>query len=703
MAKPIYFQWQNEILCETIYPMRLEKLRDFLVFFQEVDLWNEYKDKTNLADDIREFTEKQRLAAATAFKQYSSMRDYFMRPDARAEYLKFKPIDEDELAEVNKLHNTFISYWPKDIRGEKNFVQMQIQSWMNHYKLVKDRIRGRMRRQAVMDPAHPKYETEKAELQLWETVTLPMAEHELDQLYAFLATYDNIEKRKLDWYWMAKRGQAPAGMTEAEFLVQYNPEKLPTARDIAIWKAQSYEQSLESKNQYQLLDEIHQRFMREPERYPFWLQYMVVHFSGMRYASAHGSWADPKDLLIRLRAPDIEEEVKKLDDETLARLCAEKVAAYENPNSASRPKLAGATDKEWKQRIGWYLPNVKSNSLSTRRRGLTDLRKAEDAYEITSKPTQEVLDTLLSMKGQFPAWAWKTIVKLTPLRLTEVTHPDWEKLTPDEEQESYSRENYPLRALIDAWANYDATAWREEHGRSHELIVTRAVCNETAEHIQHLRGHLPPGGLTAKPRWYRSNEDGQKILGTPAPYYVRPTRAEQYTPGASVLWLRFVEKMPNPWQVAKMIETKDKVGLLPDEFLGKKKDGGKNDADWKYKMGEITTRERFLISEDKKKKQRKRARQQQFLRWIHEATVIEVAETAEGTVVITYETALPDDYKGTSSIGAFKKPLRYFLADFMVEGNEDTYNRSFVGYVPEGNVPIEHIEAMMDWNKILPR
>jgi len=701
MAKPVYFQWQNEILCETIYPMREEKLRDFLVYFQEVDLWAEYKDKTDLAQDIQEYTDAQKLAAAAGYKLYSSMKAYFMRPDARAEYLQFKPLDADELAEINKLHDTFITYWPKDIRGERNFVEMQIQSWMNHRNLIQNRIKSRKRRQAAMDPEHPKYAPEKEELDLWENVSFPMAEHELDQLHAFLDTYEVIEKRKLDWYWMQKRGQTPAGMTEAEFLVQYKPENPPTARDVAIWKAQAYEKSLENKNQYELLDEIHQRFMREPQRYPFWLQYMVVHFSGMRYASAHGSWADPKDLLIRLRAPDIEEEVKKLDDETLAKLCAEKVAAYEEPNSASRPKLADATEKEWTQQLGWYLPNVKSNSPSTRRRGLTDLRKAEDAYEIRSKPTQEVLDTLLKMKDRFPGWAWKTIVKLTPLRLTEVAAPGWEKLTPEEEQESYSRENYPLRAIIDAWANFDATAWREEHGRTHELIVTRAVCNETAEHIQHLRGHLPPGGLTPKPKWYLSNESEKKVPGTPPPYYVKPTTAEQYTPGASVLWLRFVDSKPNPWQVAKLVETKEKVGLLPDNFMRKKDGGGKNDPGWKYKTGEITTRERVLVSQDKKKKQR--IRQQQFLRWIHEATVVEVAETAEGTVVITYETALPDDYKGTSSIGTFKKPLQYFLSDFMVEGNEDTYNRSFVGYVPEGQLPMEDIKKMLDWGKILPK
>jgi hypothetical protein len=416
----------------------------------------------------------------------------------------------------------------------------------------------------------------------------------------------------------------------------------------------------------------------------------------MRYASAHGSWADPKDLLIRLRVPEIEEEVNALDDGTVTKICQEKVAIYESPGRGAKLGLAGSTEKEWLTRISWYLPNLKSPNPSTRRRGLRDMRKAEDAYEIMHKPTQEVLKTLQSMKGQFPGWAWKMIVEMTPLRLTEVTAPGWEKLTPDEEQESYSRENYPLRALLNAWITAHTTAWREEHGRTHELIVSRVVCNEAAEHIQHVRGHLPPGGLAARPKWYLANESEKKITGNPAPYYVKANSAEQYMTGASVLWLRFTDKQPDQWQIARNIETKDKVGLLPDAYTVRK--GDKNDSGWKYKVGDVITRERFLVGEGKGvQKRRKGAKQVQWLRWIHEATVAEVAETAEGTVVITFETALPDDDKGTSSVGITKKPLRYFLSD----GEEDTYNRSFVGYVPEDQLPLEHLKKMLDWNKIL--
>jgi hypothetical protein len=336
---------------------------------------------------------------------------------------------------------------------------------------------------------------------------------------------------------------------------------------------------------------------------------------------------------------------------------------------------------------------MKSNGPKTRRRGLTELRKLEDAYQVHNMPTEEVLDILRSKKDEFPSWAWKEIVRLTPLRLTEVSNENWEKLTPEEEQESYKYENYPLRSLIDAWKNTDVTAWREEHARSQRLIVSRAVCNETAEHVQHLRGHNPPGGLTPKPNWYLGNEKSQEF---PNSYFIKATQADEYKQGASVLWLRFINSMPDPWQVAKPISTKAGVGLLPGDFVGRKEGGKKDDPIWVYKMGEVTTRQRLLVDSDKS-----RSKQQQFLRWIHEATVAEVAETADGPTVITYETALPDDDKGTSAIGIFKKPLRYFLADFMVEGNEDTYNRSFVGYVPEGQVPVEHIQPMLDWDRIL--
>jgi hypothetical protein len=430
---------------------------------------------------------------------------------------------------------------------------------------------------------------------------------------------------------------------------------------------------------------INQRFQKEPKRFPPWLQYMVVHFSGMRYASAHGSWADPRDLLVRLRVPKIEAEIEKLDDATVEKLCQEKVAAYESTGVAPKPKLAMAQEKEWQVKIGWYLPNLKSSGPKTRRQGLTDLRKVEDAYEIMSTSAHDVLKTLLSMKATFPGWAWKEIVELTPLRVTEVSSLNWEKLTPQEEEERDSQQSNDIRAVMSAWENYDLSAWREEHERTQELIVTRLVCNEAAEHCQHIRGQLPPGGLAARPQWYLDAES--KLPGA---YFVRPTSEKDYTQGASILWLRFVNfsaMTPSEWQIAKRIETKQKVGLLPAEFNTKKSKGD----EWVYEFGNMTTRSRTTITRDRQK-----SVETQWLRWIHEATVAEVAETADGMMVLTFETALPGGDKATSAVGMFKNSLKWHLSD----GTEDQFNRSFVGYIPEGQVPVEHLETMLDWDRI---
>jgi hypothetical protein len=175
----------------------------------------------------------------------------------------------------------------------------------------------------------------------------------------------------------------------------------------------------------------------------------------------------------------------------------------------------------------------------------------------------------------------------------------------------------------------------------------------------------------------------------PGAYYVRPTSAKDYTQGASILWLRFVSfstSNPNEWQIARWIETKQKVGLVPPEFP-KKGNAGK----WAYEFGAVTTRSRTTTTADKQKMVEK-----QWLRWIHEATVAEVAETADGMVVLTFETALPGGDKATSAVGLFKNSLKWHLSD----GTEDQYNRSFVGYIPEGQIPLEHLKTMLDWNRI---
>jgi hypothetical protein len=52
MEKP-HFQWQNEHLKDTIYPLREFKLKDFLHFYQEFEIWEQYKDKNPQDEDFK--------------------------------------------------------------------------------------------------------------------------------------------------------------------------------------------------------------------------------------------------------------------------------------------------------------------------------------------------------------------------------------------------------------------------------------------------------------------------------------------------------------------------------------------------------------------------------------------------------------------------------------------------------------------------
>lgn len=692
MADQLHFQWQNDFLLKTIYPMREVKLRDFLIYYKEVDIWAEYKGKdiSTLKKDVEEYQNGIEFARVSEFKKYTSLKNYFLTPDVKSFFIKYKPIEETAMAEIQKNHALFASSWPKDIRGERPFILSRIDSLKLQIGFLKDRVKYLKKRLESMAPDHPSRKKDEDELKLKDGSALPMLFDEMDKLRDFDQTYDKLEQPKLEWYKLSK-GDQNYEPSEAEFIADFHLKTPVTVKDIVRLKIEQYAKTLEGKNQYQLLEEIHERFDKEPKRFPTWLQYMIVHFSGMRYKSAHGSWADPKDLLVQLRLVDVRKEHAALTDADIDAKCKEKIAQYEGSDS-NKPALAKSTEKVWKDKVAMHMQGVKANGPKTKKTGLLALMEEEVKFEMMSQTTDQALDKLEAMKNQFPSWAWKTIVKLTPLRVNHVTDEKWEELTPEEQKEWGADMQYSK--VIGDWVNKHIGAWRDEHGRTHEVIVSRAVCNETAEHIQHIRGHLPPGGLTDNiGRYFKLFKEK-----TPDVKFVRPTVANDFIQGASIFWLRFVNNEPSQWQVAKGLEDANGVGLLSGDFLGKKpkEKGGKNapppTEPWTYKMGEPITRTRTTVDANKVK-----TTQAQWLRWIHEATVVEVADIADGTYVYTFETSLPNDDRGTSCLGMFRNTLRWNLDD----GTEDNYNRSFVGFVPEGKVPVEHMKEMLDWNKII--
>jgi hypothetical protein len=481
-------------------------------------------------------------------------------------------------------------------------------------------------------------------------------------------------------------------------LTQFSSTQAVTVRDIARGKGEAYRASLMEKDHMQLLEMVVQRFVKEPERYPIWLQYMVIHFSGMRYSSAHGSWADPKDLLVSLGTSSVDQAFRKMDQYAVDALCEDKIRRYEPGGAEEKPgpeahipALAGTQDPRWKAKVAGHLTRLHSTSPYYRRKGLFDLLMDEQNYEVEILTDDQALKALEALKESLhlPDWMWTEIVRLTQLRTREVKDPGWEALTPEEQEDKESPRWAQFRQIMSKWQQENLTGWREEHAATDQLIVSRAVCNEVAEHIQHLRGNKPPGGLTAKPQWYLSLA-GKGLSKNPdeiRPYLLKAT-LENLREGASILWLRFVPDFPNEWRIAHPMRVSDGQELLPSSLFSGR-------GEWRYQLESDTVkRTRSAVDANNQ-----RFTEIQWLRWIHEATVVEVAETADGKVVLTFETALPYEDKRLSTIGIFKQDPSY--ATYSVGAS--TLNGAFSGFTPPGDIPFENLENMLDWNRILLR
>ena len=176
MAATYNFQWQNSQLLKDIYPMRLQKLRDALIYFKEAELWAQYKDKniSTLTAEVKEYDDGMDMARALAFKQYSSLKNYFMTKEVRGYFVKYKPVDEEALALIQKNHDLFITSWPKDIRGERGFIQMRIESFKTQLGFLRDRARYLQRQLEGMAAEHPNRAKVEAEFKLKNESALPI-------------------------------------------------------------------------------------------------------------------------------------------------------------------------------------------------------------------------------------------------------------------------------------------------------------------------------------------------------------------------------------------------------------------------------------------------------------------------------------------------------------------------------------------------
>jgi len=733
----------------------LQKLRAFLASFGKIEKFKLKLAKTNAEAQARRQSltlqldgVKARLKPLAAQQQTlqpevnrlknrpktAALEAYFLNPEVSTQVkARFPKTDPTLLAAINTTHREIIQGFgfAKEIYGKISALQAAL-SKTSQARAACEAELAKIENNLASMPANwaarPERELRK---RLLRETNLPVLEAELGQLEDYLAALRFAAKPESELAKMLQEKEnqlntvkaaaakltsessaleaqiaaidAEARLPEQRKLVRLVPAQTLTAKDLATWKLEVYKTGLEQLTPEQLLELVARRFLSEPHRYPLWLQYMVIHFSGMRYQSAHGSWANPRDLLINLRTLKIDDYFKGLDQVTIAALTQDKLDTYQPPAQAllpsgparQKPLLAQATDEKWRKKIAEHLHNLRAPDAYHQRQALIELRMDEESYEVQMMSADELNAALLSAKVEFnlPDWMWAEIVKLTDLRVEAVTDENWENLTSQQLEERNSAKWAEYRKLMNEWKQASLTGWREEHARTNQLIVTRAVCNETAEHIQHLRGNRPPGGLAAKPGWYMRLERESKTT-PPVSFFVKPFELKHFKVGASIFWLEYVRKFPNPWQLAGDIKLNNGDSLLPASFIAPKPASPATAAAWKYEKGDGFKRTRAYL-DDKKQP----VKEEQWLRWLHEATVAEIAETAEGTVIYTFETALPGGDRNVSCIGMFK---RYF-SHLKYEVSASRFNPTFVGYTPEGQAPLDDLKFMLDWEKILRR
>ena len=346
------------------------------------------------------------------------------------------------------------------------------------------------------------------------------------------------------------------------------------------WEMLNRRNELDKLSHNQLVVMIQERFDSDPEEkiYRPWLRYMVYHFSGMRYKSAHGSWAEPKFILAMLSRELMEDKVRGMSEQEIIDACNQAIAHLEAIKAeTTNTKKTGEINRQISLLRFFNRPKALLSYL-------TDL----ELGRIEGFNEQQVLKRLEDLRQanpDLPPWLWQEIEKFTPLKL-KTQDKNWETTS----LQRWDFEERRWREILDIWERTDVTGWRAKHRNTLDLIVTRAVCNEIAEHIQHLRGVVPGAGLTAKPRFYNGKSQKTKKLSEGDPqkaYFKYPRKSEDFRNGASILWMGIVTNQPNPWQIVKSIPG---FNFATDQ-------GGDG-----------------------------------FLRWTHEATVVGVADMLDGQV-----------------------------------------------------------------------
>ncbi|MEJ2304945.1 MAG: hypothetical protein P8Y14_25770, partial [Anaerolineales bacterium] len=602
------------------------------------------------------------------------LQDFLRERDRLASQGKPTPLDEQIARAIEALGDVptieaqvFAS--PRFSRGDKlAYLDVQIKTRVGEQAAWKDELAARQQNAKLAAEAKPLLD--------WWQEKATEAQRILDQINSELEQLNGL-----------KKSYDPGGaVLEARNIAK---EKTSLAR-LAVLRKQielgidalnegdgpgEQERGEETRHD-RLLKLILEMFDQQPARFPKWLQYMVIHFSGIRYKTAHNSWYEAGDLLSILQK--------------------------------EQPQLFSQVTQP--------PHNAAANG---------------DAIPIPANA--EVLERLRRIKTKIPAWAWKEMAHYSALRL-DSEDDKWEQST-DDRRKNDDPEHKLWNGILNEWLDTTKmTLWREKHEATLDAVMTSCVCNEIAENTQHARGVTAAGGLAGKITWY--NNLAKRTAGRPdsdplKAFFLRPQGSDDFRPASSIFWLDWKPQCLYDDQAAKSSQVAVH-NLLPDRVSLR---GGVDGDGWRYawennrvirrklkyadpknpkkfdkaKIDQIVATQRRSIENEVKRKRpslnsqqlrkavekviknrkdaMKVAEDKRYLRWTHEAVVVGVEDTLEGTQVLTFETA-PD------RTGLNRRNVGWLVGI----DNNTKGQQVFVGYLP----PLEAVPADVNPGSFLP-
>ncbi len=565
------FQWKNEALRKIIYPEREQSLRVFLELVKKFELkgYLQNPDKTSNDDLVsileidkklkeecmRANTDKKDKLQATLpgdQKELNKMR--FQKTQAQKDYLSLIRKDpERKISAARTSMQQRIRRLVKNTESEQkklNSLELTKRNFsQTGYERKKAYHEGR--RNAALT------ETKRLEEELapvneqYEQLIAP-AEKQFESLKKYIL--EKEQKIKQDKARIRKLTRLISEVNGDIRIINQMISKLQSGiikedtGTITNWRLKKYREALNKMGHDALLKDVVDAFERNAASgyFPRWLLYTVVHFSGMRYANAHGTWdKSPQSLLSSLK----DEEINTADEDTRKgwqseamvdltakektsvkglwpglkrklskndKLVFEKFEPLHEVLMQAYAKLAGAqkdsnfykeiianiasseTDIETLQSEfsakGWKLLVATRKAETDKLMGIYR-RKAKAKLLKINRPRALAILKQMRDKGQIPDYAWKEITSFTELKL-EITDPA--NLV---ERDARGLKNVTVEADADALAEFtkwkgvlkawhsSGTAWRDQNQKTlSEAVMTSLVCDQIGSVTQHSRG-----------------------------------------------------------------------------------------------------------------------------------------------------------------------------------------------------------------------